>query len=114
MKKEGFPKEIRIKKKSEFEQVTKKGKKIPGKNLILYKLDSNEKPQKFGIKLNRNFKGSVKRNRIKRLLREILRKNKERFKENEQVLIFYRSTSAEISYQELLSEFENLVVQAFK
>jgi len=109
MKKEGFPKEIRIKKKSEFDEILKNGKKIPGKNLTLYRMDSHEKLQKFGIKLNRNIKGAVKRNRIKRLLREILRKNKDRFKENERVLVFYKSTAKDTSYKSLLSEFENLI-----
>jgi ribonuclease P protein component len=115
MKKEGFPKEIRIKKRSELEEIFKKGKKNIGKNLILYRLDSNEKPQKFGVIVNRDVKGAVKRNRIKRILREIIRKNKDKFKENERVLIYYRqdpsdkSTTSRVSYQDLLSEFENLV-----
>ncbi len=109
MKKEGFPKGIRIKKKTEFEQIVKKGKKTVGKSLILYTLDSEEKSQKFGINLNRNLKGAVRRNRIKRLLREILRKNKDKFKEHEKVLILYKSATGEESYQELLSEFEDLV-----
>lgn len=115
MKKEGFPKKIRIKKRSEFEEIQKKGKKTFGKNLILYRLDSSEKPQKFGVKVNRNIKGAVKRNRIKRILREIIRKNKDKFKENERVLIYYRQdpsdklTTVKISYQDLLSEFNVLV-----
>ena len=108
MKKEGFPKEIRIKKKSEIDEVIKKGKKTSGENLTLYRLEKDEGKQKFGVKVNRNIKGAVKRNRIKRLLREILRKNKEKFRGNEKVLIFYRSSTAKASYQSLLSEFENL------
>lgn len=109
MKKEGFPKEIRIKKKSEFDEIFKKGKKIPGENLTFYRLDTNERTQKFGIMVNRKIKGAVKRNRIKRLLREILRKNKDKFRENEKILIYYKSVTEKTSYKNLLSEFEKLV-----
>jgi len=109
MKKEGFPKAIRIKKKAEFDQIIKQGQKRVGENLVLYRLNSNDKEQKFGIKVNRNIKGAAKRNRIKRLLREILRKNKDKFKENERILVFYRSSTAQTTYQNLLSEFEGLV-----
>lgn len=109
MKREGFPKAIRIKKKSEFDHIIRQGKKTVGKNLAVYRLNSEKKEQKFGIKVNRNIKGAVKRNRIKRVLREILRKNKEKFKENERVLVSYRSRTVNISYQDLLLEFENLV-----
>jgi ribonuclease P protein component len=108
MKKEGFPREIRIKKKYEFDEILKKGKKISGENLTLYRLDTNQGKQKFGIKLNKKIKGAVKRNRIKRLLREILRKNKNKFRESEKVLVFYRSDTVKVSYRDLLSEFENL------
>lgn len=109
MKKEGFPKAIRVKKKSEFDNIIRKGEKTTGKNLILYRLNSHEKEQKFGIKVNRNIKGAAKRNRIKRLLREVIRKNKDKFKETETVLLFYRSSAAQMTYQDLLSEFEGLV-----
>ena len=109
MKKEGFPKAIRIKKKAEFDQIIKQGRKTVGENLVLYRLNSDDKEQKFGIKVNRNIKGAAKRNRIKRLLREILRKNKDKFKGNERILLFYRSNAARITHQDLLSEFEGLV-----
>jgi ribonuclease P protein component len=109
MRKQGFPKAIRIKKKPEFDQIIRQGKKTVGINLVLYRLNSKEKEQKFGIKVSRNIKGAVKRNKIKRVLREIIRKNKERFKENERVLLLYRSRTVNMNYQDLLLEFENLV-----
>jgi ribonuclease P protein component len=87
----GFPKKIRVKKGSEFDQIIKNGSKRLGENLALYRLRSSDEGQKFGIKIARGIKGAVKRNKIKRILRETLRKNKDKFDPNEKVVVLFRS-----------------------
>ena len=109
MKKEGFPESIRIKKKKEWEKVVKKGERLSSRNLSVLRLKTEEKKTKFGIGIRSGIKGAVKRNRIKRLLREIVRKNKEKFSPGEKVILIYRSKEVGISYQELLNEFLKLV-----
>lgn len=109
MKKEGFPKAIRIKKKKEWEEVVKKGKRFFGVNLSLLRLKTEEEKTKFGVGISSKIKGAVKRNRLKRLLREVIRKNKDKFSPGEKVIIIYRSKEVDISYQELLNDFMKLV-----
>ncbi len=109
MKEEGFPGSIRIKRKKEWQEVVKKGERLLSQNLSILRLKTEEKKAKFGIGIRPGIKGAVKRNRIKRLLREILRKNKEKFSPGEKVILSYRSREVEIGYQELLNEFLNLV-----
>jgi len=113
-----FPKNIRIKKESEFNQVIKKGAKKFGKNLVLYRLHSSDEGQKFGIKISKGVKGGVRRNKIKRIVREILRKNKDKFDSNEKVVVLFRSPikglsrtaeSKEIDFDQLREELENLI-----
>ena len=87
----GFPKKIRVKKGSEFDQIIKNGSKRFGENLVLYRLRSSDEGQKFGIKIARGIKGAVKRNKIKRTIRETLRKNKDKFDPNEKVVVLFRS-----------------------
>jgi ribonuclease P protein component len=108
MKKEGFPKSLRIKNKKEWDEVIKKGERSFSHNLLLLRLKTAEKENKFGVALSSGLKGAVKRNRIKRVLREILRRNKDRFLPGEKVILIYRSKVTEISYHEILNEFSRL------
>ncbi|MCK4384934.1 MAG: ribonuclease P protein component [candidate division Zixibacteria bacterium] len=114
----GFPKRIRVKKKSEFNQIIKNGSKKFGENLVLYRLRSSGEGQKFGIKIARGTKGAVRRNKIKRIIRETLRKNKERFDPNEKVVVLFRSPNkgtshtvhtGGIDFDKLGAELENLI-----
>jgi len=113
-----FPKKIRVKKESEFNQIINEGTKKFGKNLVLYRLHSSGEGQKFGIKISRGLKGAVRRNKIKRILRETLRKNKDKFDPNEKVVVVFRSPtkglsrtaeSKEIDFDQLKEELENLI-----
>ena len=63
--------DYRLKKEKDFDLVFKKGKKIFSKFLTLIYLPSEE--LKIGIAVGKKHGGSVKRNRIKRLLRESIR-----------------------------------------
>jgi len=114
----GFPKKIRVKKESEFSQIIKGGSKKVGENIILYRLRSSDEGQKFGIKIARGTKGATKRNKIKRIIKEALRKNKDKFDPNEKVVVLFRSPNKgtnrtvhtrEIDFDKLKEELENLI-----
>ena len=114
----GFPKRIRVKRQSEFAQIISEGSKKSGQHLVLYRLRSPDDGQKFGIKIGRGIKGAVKRNKIKRIIRETLRKNKEKFDANENVVVLFKSPikgmnravhAGEIDSDKLKGELENLI-----
>ena len=108
MKKEGFPKSLKIKNKKEWDEVIKKGDRSFSHDLLLLRLKTTEQENKFGVALSSGLKGAVKRNRIKRVLRGILRRNKDRFLPGEKVILIYRSKEKEISYHEISIEFLGL------
>ncbi|MBO5713857.1 MAG: ribonuclease P protein component [Clostridia bacterium] len=62
---------IRLKKEKDFDLVFRKGKRLFSHKLSLQYLPSNE--LKVGFAVGKKHGGSVKRNRIKRLLRESFR-----------------------------------------
>ncbi len=114
----GFPKKIRVKRQSEFDQIIKKGSKKSGEYIVLYRLRSSDEGQKFGIKFARGIKGAVKRNKIKRVIRETLRINKDKFDSKEKVVVLFRSPSRridrksgtqEIDFDKLKRELESLI-----
>lgn len=110
VKKEGFPRSIRIKKESEFSRVIERGTKIRGENLLVFRFKNEDTlEQKFGIKIAKGIKKAVHRNKIKRAIREVLRKNKDRFEKNEQVVVLCKSTAEGKDLRELREELENLI-----
>jgi ribonuclease P protein component len=107
---ERFPQELRIKKEDEFREIIEGGIKRGGKNLIVFRLHGADgKGQKFGIKINRGIKGAVRRNKIKRVIREVLRKNKGDFDKNENVVVVCRGTAGEEDPRGLKEELESLI-----
>ena len=85
-----FPKEEKLKHKREIDLLFAKGKWQTCGNLRIISINLEKKPQedflisnqKFGVSVSkRYFKKAVDRNRIKRLLRETYRLNKEIFTE---------------------------------
>ncbi len=86
----------RLRKKSQFEEVFKKGKSRGG-DLFLVKIKENNLPySRFAFVVpSRVFKKAVERNKTKRRLREVIRKMKEEIKEGKDVIIIVKSSRVE-------------------
>lgn len=77
MKKFTFKKEERLRKKREFEKAFAEGKKISNRNLVIYIRQNESGFSRLGIVVSRKFGNAPRRNRFKRIIREIFRLNKE-------------------------------------
>lgn len=88
MKKETLSKKERLKKKKEFEFVFKEGKKlwIDSVLLIIYR-PNNLNYQRLGIVVSKKLKKATQRNKVKRWIRELFRRNKDLFPENCDIII---------------------------
>ena len=70
----GFGDDARLKERREFRQVFQSGKKTVGRALILWhRVDANPLPPRLGLSVSAKVGGAVRRNRLKRLLRETFR-----------------------------------------
>ncbi|REE83584.1 ribonuclease P protein component [Lutibacter oceani] len=101
-------KEEKLKSKKLIEQLFAEGKHVKSFPLRLIYLPLNHKgtfPIKVGFSVpKRNVKLAVNRNRIKRLMREVYRKNKHLFIEhieNKYVFMFIYMAKEEIKYSDL-------------
>ena len=116
-----FPKAEKLKHKREIDLLFAKGKWQTCGNLRIISIDLEKKPQegflktkkKFGVSVSkRHFKKAVDRNRIKRLLRETYRLNKEIFTDafgkNSISMIFWISKEKPSSFQSLEENFVTL------
>ena len=68
-----LPKTFLLRKKSEYDNVYLRGKRVHGENFSLILLPNNLEHNRLGISIHGQLKGAVKRNRIKRIIREFFR-----------------------------------------
>ena len=77
--------EIRLKKQKDFDLVFSKGKRIYTNSLTLIYLKNNN--FKFGISLSKKHGKAVLRNKIKRILRSIIRQSLNIIKDNYYIIV---------------------------
>ncbi len=98
----------RIKKKKEFDSVFNLGKTVSNKNYILKIKDSNRSFPRFAFVVPSRFeKRATKRNRIKRVFREVVRSLLPFIKGGFDI-IFIIKTKEEISFSNLQKELQLL------
>ncbi len=97
---EGFPKRFRIKKRTEFKKIYEEGNKINGRFVIVHYLENELNHPRIGITVTRKVGRAVIRNRWKRLIREIFRKNKGHFPPKDMVITVKRGMKLP-TYREL-------------
>ncbi len=71
-----FRPQDRIRKRSEYKVSYEKGRRIPSKNFVLFVAPNALGRPRLGITMTRRIGGAVRRNRAKRLVREVFRRHK--------------------------------------
>ena len=103
MKKEGLPKKERLRKDKEFQAVFREGKKlwINSILLIIYKPNSLNY-RRLGIVVSKKIKKATQRNKVKRWIRELFRRNKDWFPENCDIIIIPHPNLLNLEYKKLM------------
>src|SRR5215831_7759711 len=73
---QGLPPAERIRRRAEFQEVYDRGTKTHGRYCTVFILAKPDGGGRLGIAATRKLGGAVERNRAKRLIREVFRRNK--------------------------------------
>jgi len=98
-----FRPQDRIRKRSEYKATYDRGKRIASRSFVLFVARNDLGRPRLGITVTRHIGGAVKRNRSKRLVREIFRRHKTELQDVD-VVVNGRASLPGADYKRLESE----------
>ena len=102
-------KRFRLRKNYQFNYVYKNGKSVSDKNMVIvYCRNKNGKP-KVGFSISKKFGKAVKRNKMRRRLREIVYKRYGALDSRFNYVFLPRGVCADITFAEIVSSVERLM-----
>jgi ribonuclease P protein component len=122
-RRETFSRDDRLRKRREFVECYASGVRVSGRHLQLFFLPVETAPPgeastprpRLGISVPRRVGGAVARNRVRRRLREIFRRNRDLFGDRAgSVVVNARASAAAASYAELAEEYKTLLARSFQ
>ena len=118
MRPHGFPARLRIKQRRDFLRVQRGGHKHHLRHFLVFVSRRPSAPgepippTRLGITTTRKIGNAVVRNRIKRLVREVFRQNRERLPAGLDVVFIAKQQAAGVGFAEVLADFEALARRA--
>jgi len=103
----GFDRSERIRRRTEYQEIYSRGVKVHGRLLTLFRLANGLQTGRLGIAATKKLGGAVVRNRAKRLIRELFRRNK--LAPGFDIVIVPRRELLDTSLVALESEFRNIL-----
>lgn len=101
-----------IKKRHEFSEIFRYARHIQNNLLVVYISENSQEKLRYGICVAKKIGSSVNRNRVRRRLREIVRKSLHRMERKIDILIVARYPCKEASYQQIQEKFLSVCVKA--
>jgi len=112
MKPHSFGKRERIRRKKEFADIYQRGVRRHSDNFTVIICESRVGTRRLGVTVSKKVGNAVKRNRIKRLLREFFRLNKSRLAPSrDMVVIAKKSLQLPITYSDVERELAALLIR---
>ncbi len=107
-----FPKEARLTQNHEYTKVYRAGRRIPSANFLLFFLASPAGHSRIGLSSGKKVGGAVVRNRVKRRMREIMRKYRTMFAFAADVVVVAHPQAANLTQQQMEGEIVRLLKSA--
>lgn len=102
----------RLKKRYQYNYVYKAGSHFSGNYMVVYFTPSKTKNIKVGFAVSKKIGHAVKRNLIRRRLREIVFTEIPNLKQNHNLIVIAKENSVDASFEKLKNEFRKLILKA--
>jgi ribonuclease P protein component len=109
MERQTFSKNERIRNKRDYLTVYQQGVRSHSKHFTIITCRNPSGESRLGVTVSKKVGNSVKRNRIKRLLREFFRLHKAQFSPVQDTVIVARGAMPALTYQDVCMELGNLL-----
>ena len=103
-----FPKKVRLLKRGQFLKLSKQGKRVYTGCFIAIVLKGTAQNNRIGITISKKVGNAVERNRIKRIIREYFRHNKENISGPKDINIIARKGLTTLSNLEIIEKVDKL------
>ena len=100
MSNESFGKNERLLKGWQYKEVFDKGWRIDKRVFVIYGVKNLLGFTRIGLSVPKKVGTAVKRNRVKRILREVFRQNKERFLKSHDIVVVAKKGAEGLSFKE--------------
>lgn len=101
---EAYGKKDRLLKRADFVRVQKRGRKLETKSLLILVHPGRKGITRLGIAVSKRFGSSVARNRAKRVVRELFRRNRSLFPKSSDVVVVPKRVRHRVDYPGLVQE----------
>ena len=107
MESQSFQPEERIRKRQDYLRIYDQGKRVYTRNFTIITCPNQTSTRRLGTTVSKKVGNAVKRNRIKRLLREFFRLNKERFPASHDIVVIAKKVITQLTYKDVYAELES-------
>jgi ribonuclease P protein component len=113
----GYPVHARVRKRGAFVEIQRDGKKIVGTAVLMFThpqraTNGGGNRARLGVTVSRKVGGAVVRNRVKRLMREVFRRNPAWFAQGRDYVLVARPAAATLDFGKMSSEIERLCARS--
>lgn len=106
----GYPKSHRLLYRSQFKRLARLGKRYKGQWVVIELLKTESSRTQLGITVTRKFGKAVRRNRFKRLTREVFRHLYPSLPMGYQLIVRPLRSALDVTYHQLYEELEELLI----
>ncbi|MDH7570953.1 MAG: ribonuclease P protein component [Armatimonadota bacterium] len=107
-----LPRHERLTRSGAFRAILARGRAYRGRYVGLHFLPRAGGPSRLGVSVGKRVGGAVQRNRVKRLLREAFRANKNRLRGSFDVVLVGRPETAQVRLEAVQRELEEMMCRA--
>ncbi|MBW2038350.1 MAG: ribonuclease P protein component [Deltaproteobacteria bacterium] len=106
---EGLRKEERLRKKRDFQRIAKEGNRRNTKNFLIIARGNDWGFSRVGAVASKKMGTAVERNRVKRLIREFFRRNKDMLPPSTDYVIVGKKGAQDLKYDQVVEELRSLL-----